>query len=161
MTDTTEMTDKMTGTTRRGALARMAGVAAGAFGLGALTRSKADAAPSMPSTGLTLYIPHMRQRQMGSDPTTYLPFGAVVDAKGNTVGTLHTAMLDSTKGTMRLQTFELDGGTIVGLGSNGAYVVVGSTGKYAGVAGAYAERDATRLPGRQFTFTLREGTHGS
>ena len=116
----TEMTETITGTTRRGALARMAGVAAGAFGLGAFTRGKADAAPAAASGDLELYVPHMRQRQMGSDPSTYLPFGAVVDAKGRTVGSLHTAMLDSTNGTMRLQTFELDGGTIVGLGSNDA-----------------------------------------
>ncbi len=157
----TETTDKITGTTRRGALARMAGVAAGAFGLGALTGVKADAASPSSKGELTLFVPHMRQKQVGPDPSTYLPFGAVVDAKGRSLGTLHTAALDSTGGSQRLQTFELDGGTIVGLGSNGAYVVVGSTGRYAGVAGTYAERDATRLPGRQFTFTLREGTHGS
>jgi hypothetical protein len=155
------MDDKTNVTTRRGALARMAGVAAGAFGLGALTRSKADAASTPAKGDLTLFVPHMRQRQIGNDPSTSLPFGAVVDAKGRTLGTLHTAMLDSTSGALRVQTFELDGGTIVGLGSNGAYVVVGSTGKYAAAAGAYAERDAKRLPGRQFTFTLREGTHGS
>ena len=151
-------------TTRRGAIARMLGVAAGAAGIGAFAESKANAKERVASTGaeLQLYAPNMRQSRVGpSGSSTYMPYGTLVDAKGHVVGTFHTAMLDSTAGAVTFQTFELDGGTIVGVGSSETFVVLGSSGAYAAVAGSYTERPATHLPGRQFTFTFREGSHGS
>jgi hypothetical protein len=150
-------------TTRRGALGRLLGVALGAAGVGALAEAKTSAGgPALAGPELTLYVTHMRQTKVGpADSATAMPFGAVADQKGRQLGWLHTAPLDSTGGAMTIQTFELEGGTIVGIGSGDAYVVVGSTGRYATVAGAYSERSAARLPGRQFTFTLREVSHGS
>ena len=149
--------------TRRGALGRMIAVALGAAGVGALAESKASpAAKSAPGRSLTLYAPQVHQKPVGARADgKVLPFGEVVDAKNRHLGAFHSAALDSTGGHMTMQTFELAGGTIVGMGSNGSYVVVGGTGTYAGVAGAYEERSAARLPGRQFTFTFREDTHGS
>jgi hypothetical protein len=151
------MEEKRRLTTRRGALARMLGVAVGAAGVGAFAESKASAGQSaVAGPRLTLYVTHMRQTKVGSKgAATDMPFGAVVDGKGRQLGWLHTAPLDSTAGALTLQTFELEHGTIVGIGSNDAYVVVGSTGEYARVTGAYHERSG------QFTFTLREVTHGS
>jgi hypothetical protein len=158
------MDERSNATTRRGALWRLLGVAGGAVGLGALTRTDAVAAPLAVAAraGLTVYVPHLRQRKVGPDgAATYLPYGAVVDEHGRALGSLHTAALDSTGGSVTLQTFELRDGKIVGMGSNGAYVVVGGTGSYAALAGSYTDRSATRLPGRQFTFTFREGSNGS
>lgn len=157
------MDEKKPVTTRRGALARLLGIVAGAVGVGALTGAKAEArAEEKSAVQLTLYVPHLWQTKVGpAGSATYLPYGAVVDGRGREVGSLHTGQLDSTAGAVTMQTFQLAGGTIVGVGSNDTYVVVGSTGKYAGVAGAYVERSATRLPGREFTFTFREGSNGS
>jgi len=153
------MDEKKPVTTRRGALGRLLGIVAGAVGVGALTGAKAEAKSAVQ---LTVYVPHPWQTKVGpAGSATYLPYGAVVDGRGRELGSLHTAQLDSTAGAVTMQTFQLDGGTIVGVGSNDTYVVVGSTGKYAGVAGAYVERSATRLPGREFTFTFREGSNGS
>jgi hypothetical protein len=155
------MDEKKPVTTRRGALGRLLGIVAGAVGVGALTGSKAEAETTSP-VQLTLYVPHLWQTKVGpAGSATYLPYGAVVDGRGREVGSLHTGQLDSTAGAVTMQTFQLAGGTIVGVGSNDTYVVVGSTGRYAGVAGAYVERPATRLPGREFTFTFREGSNGS
>jgi len=155
------MDEKKPVTTRRGALGRLLGIVAGAVGVGALTGSKAEA-ESKSAVQLTLYVPHTWQTKVGpAGSATYLPYGAVVDGRGRELGSLHTGQLDSTAGAVTMQTFQLAGGTIVGVGSNDTYVVVGSTGKYAGVAGAYVERSATRLPGREFTFTFREGSNGS
>jgi hypothetical protein len=141
----------------------MIAVALGAAGIGALAESKASpAAKSAPGRSLTLYAPHLHQKPVGPKADgKVLPFGDVVDAKDRHLGAFHSAALDSTGGSLTMQTFDLADGTIVGIGSDGNYVVVGGTGAYAGVAGAYEERSAARLPGRQFTFTFREGTHGS
>jgi hypothetical protein len=145
-------------TTRRGALGRMLAVVAGASGLGALTSARADAK----AAGLTLYVPHPWQTKVGPEgAATYLPYGAVVDGKGRELGSLHTGQLDSTAGAVTVQTFRLTDGTIVGFSSNGTSVVVGSTGRYAAVAGAYIERSAAHLPGREFTFTFREAGNAS
>jgi hypothetical protein len=145
-------------TTRRGALGRMLAVVAGASGLGALTSARADAK----TAGLTLYVPHPWQTKVGPEGSaTYLPYGAVVDDKGRELGSLHTGQLDSTAGAVTVQTFRLADGTIVGFSSNGTSVVVGSTGRYAAVAGAYIERSAAHLPGREFTFTFREAGNAS
>jgi hypothetical protein len=148
--------------TRRGALARLLGIAAGAAGLGAFAGSKASAAESgTPSDAadLTLYVPHLRQKQVGPDgAAAWLPFGEVVDRKGRPLGSLHAAKVDSTQGALTLHTFELAQGTIVGVAvGSSTYAVIGSTGAYAGLAGSYIDRPATRLPGRQYSFTLREG----
>jgi hypothetical protein len=145
-------------TTRRGALGRMLAVVAGASGLGALASARAEAKPA----GLTLYIPHPWQTKVGPEGSaTDLPYGAVVDGKGRELGSMHTGQLDSTSGAVAVQTFHLADGTIVGLSSNGTGVVVGSTGRYASVAGTYLERSAAHLPGREFTFTFREAGNGS
>ena len=149
--------------TRRGALGRMLAVAFGAAGVGALAESKTGTAAQVEhGSTLTLKVPDLRLKAVGPQGATkLLPFGTVVDARGKPVGTLHTSSVDSTGAASAMQTFELDGGTIVGLGANGTYVVIGGTGEYAGVTGTYQERSAAHLPGRQFTFTFREGAHGS
>ncbi len=148
--------------TRRSALGRMLAVALGAAGVGALAESKASpAARTATGTTLTLYVPAMRQKAVGPNGAAkMLPFGGVVDSRGVHLGSLHTAVVDSTGGALTMQTFDLDGGTIVGVGSQDAFVVIGGTGTYAGVTGSYQERSAARLPGRQFTFTFREGANG-
>lgn len=149
-------------TTRRGALGRMLGVALGAAGIGAFAESKASAGAPATGSELTLFVAHMRQTKVGpKGAASDMPFGPVVDRKGRQLGWLHTAPLDSTGGAVTIQTFELEGGTIVGIGSTDTYVVVGASGAYAAVGGSYLERSAAHLPGRQFTFTLREVTHGS
>jgi len=149
--------------TRRVALGRMLAVAFGAAGVGALTESKAvNAAKPAPGRSLTLFVPHLRQKPVGEKADgKVLPFGDVVDAKDRPLGAFHTAALDSTGGSITMQTFDLPDGSIIGMGSNGSYTVVGGTGAYAGVSGSYDERSAARLPGRQFTFTFREAAHGS
>ena len=144
-------------TTRRGAIGRMLGVALGAGGVGAFAGAKAEAAQK-PLRELTLYAPNLHTKKVG---TRSLLYGAVVDAKDRYRGTINTALLDSTAGTLTHQTFELEDGTLQGIGSNGTFVLVGGTGRYTGIAGSYVDRSATRLPGREYVFTFREATHGS
>jgi hypothetical protein len=150
----------------------MLGVALGAAGLGALAESKASPAAKIAAVDsrheLQLRVEHMQQKPIVDGTTTrHLPYGALLDAKRAQVGSFHTAALTATSGTMSMQTFELRDGTILGLGSGGlnsdTYAIVGGTGAYAGVGGTYVARPEARLPGRPivFTFTFREGTHGS
>jgi hypothetical protein len=140
----------------------MLAVAFGAAGVGALAESKTShAARSQPGSSLTLFAIHMHQKPVGAGAAArMLPFGPLADADGRELGSFHTALVDSTGGAMTMQTFDLHDGSIVGIGAHDSYVVLGGTGKYAGVAGSYEERSAARLPGRQFTFTFREGADG-
>ena len=158
--------------TRRGALGRMLGIALGAAGLGALAESKASPAAKAARVDakheLQLLVEHMQQKPVADGAVTrHLPYGALLNAKRAHVGSFHTAAFGATSGTMSMQTFELPDGTILGLGSgrlnSDTYVIVGGTGAYAGVAGAYVARPEAHLPGRPivFTFTFREDAHGA
>jgi hypothetical protein len=150
-------------TTRRGALGRILGVAFGAAGVGAFAESKTGAA-AVQTAGphLTLYVTQMRLKAVGpAGSARSLPYGALVDAKSKWLGSFHSAAVDSTGGSMTMQTFELQDGTLQGMGAAGSFVILGGTGKYAGVTGSYVDRPAALLPGREFVFTFREATHGT
>ena len=166
------MEDGFAVSTRRTALGRMLAVALGAAGLGALAESKASPAGNVTSVDTTrelrLLVEYLQQKPVKDGAVTHhLPYGALLDAKRAHVGSFHSTALGSTAGTTSMQTFECPGGTILGLGSGGlngdTYVIVGGTGAYAGLGGTYVARPEARLPGRPivFTFTFREGTHGS
>jgi hypothetical protein len=167
------MDERTTRSTRRGALARLAGLLAGAAGAGALAEAKtcpAAAAAEPKDRILKLYADQVRLKtavqRTGAEPVAQedlLPFGALADAKGRQVGSFHSAALAASSGTLHLHTFDLGDGMLLGLGPGGlqeaAYAIVGGTGSYAGAAGAYVARPAVRFPGRpiEFTFTLRKG----
>lgn len=140
-------------TNRRGALARIFGVAFGAAGMGAVAGAKAVEAEAAPGT-LSLYAPGLRLKKVGERS---LPSGQIVDADGRAAGMLHTAVVDSTAGSLVHHTFTLDHGSLQGIGSNGTYVLIGGTGCYLGAAGSYVERPAGRL-GCEYHFSFRKGT---
>ena len=57
-------------------------------------------------------------------------------------------MLPSGSDGVELHTFQLESGTLLGMGRVGGYAVVGGTGSYAGASGAYAfEHRAEHLGG--------------
>src|SRR4051794_36702114 len=108
------MEHKQKVTTRRGALGRILGVAFGAAGVGALAGARAtDAATPRLPANLTLYAPALRLKKVGERS---LPSGGLVDVRERHVGALHTALVDSTAGALTLQTFQLEDGTLQGLG---------------------------------------------
>ena len=54
---------------------------------------------------------------------------------------------------MQLHSFELDGGTLLGMGAStggeGTFAVIGGTGRYQGVTGSYTARVGADSSGRQ------------
>jgi hypothetical protein len=73
--------------------------------------------------------------------------------------------------SLEIHTFTLRDGTIHGLGSavrgdDGQFLILGGTGRYAGIQGSYLARQATRELGGngtaefRLTLTRREGSHG-
>lgn len=161
--------------TRRSAVKRGLLLAAGAVGFGAAAgRGEAAPAanplPSGPSTAtrLTLRGRNWRVtapgRVHGQRPSTSelaATHGDLVDAAGRSYGAFRSASLDGALGRFQLHTFELPDGTIMGLGSgglDGSFAVIGGTGRYAGLTGAYVAKQRPREAGgngtAEFVLTL-------
>jgi hypothetical protein len=86
--------------------------------------------------------------------TARLPYGDLESPDGAFAGRFEASQLAGARGPMHLHRIDLTGGSLVGLGSarlEGSFTVVGSTGHYAGAAGAYAVRQ-TGDGGLEFTF---------
>ena len=56
---------------------------------------------------------------------------------GKAAGMFSSVVLPSGRDGVELHTFQLEGGTLLGMGRVGGYAVVGGTGAYAGASGAY------------------------
>ena len=149
---------------RRGVLGRGLIVAAGALGLGgAVKHSRTPEAlaakPSRPfRTEFKLYGRHLHlhapERRAGELPRKgdrHTAYAELLDRPdGAAVGHFSAAhlTLDSpfaAASSLEIHTFDLDGGTIHGLGSaargsDATFVVLGGTGKYTGATGSYLAR---------------------
>ncbi len=115
---------------------------------------------------LTLYGRDWRLHRPGVElgrlPTASdaaVPTGRIVDAGERELGQFRAAALPGI-GAFHLHTFDLDQGTILGIGANkldeGSYAIVGGTGRYAGASGTYTARQFLRELGGDGTavFTL-------
>jgi hypothetical protein len=164
-----------TGTTRRGALGRIALAAAGVLGLGYAARqataddSKATAAAKPRGRELVLYGREMRLHSPGRTPGELpppgdrpTPLGRLVDKRERPLGSFTSAGLAGAAGALELHTFELDEGSIFGVGAGAlgpaTFAVIGGTGRYSGATGSYVARQSLRELGgdgtAEFTLTL-------
>ena len=161
------------GITRRGVLGRLALLVGGAAA-GAGVAVKAVPEPAPPTApapqgarqlvlrvgDLRSYVPAVEPGKLPKGRWTSLPTGTLVGDRDEPIGRFHAAALPGAGGSM-LQTFELPGGTILGIGgplrNGGAYAVVGGTGEYTGASGSYvASQSASGTKqSAEFTITLR------
>jgi len=158
-------------TSRRSLLGRGLAFAAGAIGLGA-ARAQA-ATPRAAGTELVLYgrnvhlsHPSKRGGQVPESGDRHSTYGELLDRPGGqVVGHFTAAHLTQASpfaagsSSLEVHTFHLDGGTIHGLGAvtrgaDGHFVVLGGTGRYAGVTGSYVARIGARELGGNGTATF-------
>jgi len=161
---------------RRQILTGLALFGAGAAGGGA-AMARADAPAAMPTRSrqtLTLRSKQLMSKVPGRVPGELRPanqpastHGEVVDDGGADVGTFSSAAVPGSAGALMLHTFDLAGGTILGMGAGplagATYAVVGGTGRYQGVTGSYVARQHPRDLGGDGTavFVLDLTTEGS
>jgi hypothetical protein len=145
------MDDAVRGPSRRSFVARGVALAAGALGLGAARAAEAKAAPPLSLTlDGRLYHLHAPSRRAGLPPAKGERLTAYADlfdrGSGKKVGQFSSALfalgMPATAGSLELHSFNLEDGTILGLGSaardgESAFAVVGGTGRYAGARGTY------------------------
>jgi hypothetical protein len=160
-------------TTRAAALKRVLLVAGGAVGAGVagsrvLGRGgETVAAPEQRAESLVLYgrdwrltVPRTEPGRVPDRSETRTPKGRIVDATGRTLGSFTAANLAGAGGVLQLQTFDLEEGTIVGVGAAGRhespFAIVGGTGRFLGASGTYVARQSPRERGGDGTaeFTL-------
>jgi hypothetical protein len=175
-----------TSSSRRSLLGRGFLLVAGALGIGAAGGAgSARAARKLRATQLRLYgqnfhlhAPSHRPGQIPTGGDRHSAFGELLDRRGGTViGNFTAAHLTQESpfaagvSSLEIHTFTLRDGTIHGLGSalrgaDGEFVILGGTGRYAGIQGSYLARQGTRELGGngtaefRLTLTRREGSHG-
>lgn len=158
------------GTTRRSMLGRALLLVGGAVGLGA---AGAEARPfglkpgkstrlTFHGQGWQLQGPNRRAGELPLQGERMTVFGELLDRKGGSkIGEFYGAHVSTLSpfgptpfaaGAIEMHTFNLEGGTILGMGSHwggsGTYAVVGGTGRYVGVRGSYtAEQRPLELRG--------------
>ena len=141
-------------TTRRGIVA--GGLALlGGLGLGAAATTRAtDSGEAASGRRLTFRAPSLRVGDPDAVPG--MPGRAVrlegradlLDRSGNRAGTFSSVVLPSGDDGVELHTFQLEQGTLLGMGRAGSFAIVGGTGSYARAQGAYAiEHRAKHLGG--------------
>ena len=129
-------------TTRRGIVA--GGLALlGGLGFGAVATGRATSSDEGAGRRLDLRAPRFRlgdpdaQPGIPGRPTRLEGEAQLLDARGKAAGTFSSVVLPSGRDGVELHTFQLEGGTLLGMGRVGGYAVVGGTGAYAGASGAY------------------------
>lgn len=154
-----------TSSSRRSLLGRGLLLAGGVLGIGAAARAATAPAAPLPqeTTELRLYGRnfhlHAPSRRAGEVPTKgdrHSAYGELLDRHhGAVVGQFsathltHDSPFAAAVSSLEIHTFDLDGGTIHGLGSmprdaDGHFVIVGGTGRFAGVQGSYVARQLVR-----------------
>lgn len=158
---------------RRSLLGRGALLVAGAFGVTAANRSgTAQAAVPLPAKGaakateLSLYArnfhlqaPNHRAGQLPVNGDRHSAFGELLDRpNGKVIGHFTAAQLTQDSpfaaavSSLEIHTFHLEDGTILGLGTAlrgtaGSFMILGGTGRYAGVSGSYVATQRHREHG--------------
>ena len=129
-------------TTRRGIVA--GGLALlGGLGLGAAATSRAtdggkqSGAHAQPAGAAAPRRQSRRVTGHPGRPTRLEGEAQLVDGRGKAAGMFSSVVLPSGRDGVELHTFQLEGGTLLGMGRVGGYAVVGGTGAYAGASGAY------------------------
>ena len=166
-----------TSTTRKGILKRVALVTGGAIGIAAVGRETAgngthpavaatQAAPAEPETLVLhgrnwhLAVPGTAPGELPALDVPATPSGVLVDTKGKRLGSFSAANLAGLGPAIQLHTFDLAGGTILGIGAAGVhdspFAIVGGTGRFAGAGGTYVAKQSPRELGGDGTaeFTL-------
>lgn len=150
----------------------------GAFGLGAASGTAATRVTDEPAAKssaarrrtrkLTLYASEVRfsaaSAQHGKLPVkgeVIAPSGKLRDRRDREIGAFHAAALPGSSDRLDFHRFDLADGTILGMGSgglsDGAFAIVGGTGRFAGATGSYVSRPGTRRTARaetEFILTL-------
>jgi hypothetical protein len=157
-------------------------------GLGAARRAgpaQAAVTPEAKGSELRLYgrnfhlqAPRHARGQVPAHGDRHSGYGELLDRpKGRVVGHFTAAHLTqqspfvASASSLEIHTFALEGGTIHGLGTvmrgdEGRFLILGGTGRYAGVHGGYVARQATRELGGDgtaefhLTFAGGEAAHG-
>ena len=141
----------MAAATRRGLLAAT-GLLAGAGTAIGLDEAAQAAPPRPDGRALPSHLEcrNLRQARPGGEPgklaplrTPPLPYGDLVAADGSPWGRFDTSLVAGGRESLHLHRFELDGGTLVGLGTaslEGDFTIVGASGDLAGAAGGYVVR---------------------
>lgn len=174
------MRGENSGTTRRSMLGRALLLVGGMVGLGA---AGAEARPfdlkpgkstrlTFHGRGWQLRAPDRKPGQLPVQGERMTMFGELLDGLGgNKIGEFYGAHVSTLSpfgrtpfaaGAIEMHTFNLEGGTILGMGSHwggtGTYAVVGGTGRYVDLRGSYtAEQRPLELRGdgtAQFVFDL-------
>jgi hypothetical protein len=152
-----------TGTSRRSLLARGALLAAGALGItaagaqGTAWASRRNRAPlRLYGRNFHLHSPARRAGTVPEKGDRHSTYGELLDRPGGkVVGHFTAAHLTqespfaTAASSLEIHTFTLKNGTIHGLGTvargaEGHFVIVGGTGRYAGVQGSYVARQGSR-----------------
>jgi len=144
--------------------------AAGAVVTGISTKpSTAPIAAPVAAAALVLSAPRVRieavGRQPGVLPPVDRPFaarGQLNDPNGAVAGSFAITPVPGAAGALQLHTFELEGGTLLGMGAasagEGTFAVIGGTGRYRGATGSYTLRLSEDGSGRhasaEFNFHL-------
>jgi hypothetical protein len=175
-----------TSSSRRSVLGRGLLLVAGALGIGAAERpGSARAARRLGATQLRLYgqnfhlqAPSHRPGRIPANGERHSAYGELLDRRGGTVighftaaHLTHDSPFAGAVSSLEIHTFALGEGTIHGLGSalrgtDGEFLILGGTGRYAGIQGSYLARQGTRELGGdgtaefRLTMTRREGSHG-
>jgi hypothetical protein len=141
----------MTAATRRALLAAT-GLLAGA----GTTIGLEEAAQAAPARTTGRALPHhvqcrnLRLARPGGEPgklaplrSQSLPYGDLLAPDGSPWGRFDTSVVAGGRESLHLHRFELDGGTLVGLGTaslEGDFTIVGASGDLAGASGGYVVR---------------------
>jgi hypothetical protein len=148
---------------RRSMLKRSLVLAAGAMGLGAARAGEAAGAMPKAKHELRLYgrnfhltSPSHRAGQVPAAGDQHSAYGQLLDRpKGRVVGHFtaahltHSSPFAAGASSLEIHTFTLQDGTIHGLGSvargsEGHFVILGGTGRYAGAQGSYVASQRAR-----------------
>ena len=164
-----------TGTSRRGLLGRGALLAVGALGLTAAGAQGTAWARAVKRGGnirlygrnFHLHSPSHRAGTIPDKGDRHSTYGELIDRpNGKVIGHFTAAHLTqdspfaAAASSLEIHTFTLTGGTIHGLGSvargsEGHFVIVGGTGRYAGARGNYVARQGSRELGGNGTAEFR------
>ena len=176
-------TDQLPAVSRRQLLTGLALLGAGAaagtatgIAVKEITAQPAVPAPAIPApavpaalTAMTLHAQRVAIEVVGQEPGKLPPVGApftargaVVDGAGASLGSFAITPLPGGAPGLQLHTFELEGGTLMGMGlatgGEGTFAIIGGTGRYQAAGGTYTARvgaDRNGRPTAQFDLSLR------
>lgn len=145
-------------------------VGAGALGAASVGRAAVAQEPGSGARALVLQGRQFRTQRLGATPGQLPESSHTPATSGELVladdasGRFASTSVPGSGGQFVLHSFDLGDGTLLGMGSgsltDGAFAVVGGTGRYAGARGSYTARQSPRDLGGDgsatFTFALSQ-----